>query len=718
MGESIGLSGPGPDISSSYNSRPTVRAAIIISVLISLKFLSMYSPVHPRYASLIPEVLQMRKTSRVRNICNVAVLFILALSISLFGCNNNTPVEGRGNLNIIVSDQASKTVAYEPADGYPSAMSHYTVVVKDSGGETVGTSGYMALENGEGRFEVTNLITGSYTVNVSGYVQTAADEYTLIATGSETATVNASYANDLVVAIDTFDDAYTGNITVELTMPIDAIVNNTISGNLSWTLTAIDDSGMSFNGSETLTAIALVDWKHTLTIADKKVPAGRYLLTVTFDNGSSYSAIDAVIAYPGLPSTGVINLDSRKPSSYEFTVTDMIGDELKPAGDGVYSAESDSFVVTLSTTLGENETPLWFVDGMVVEVTDNGDVSYTLTGLDDGRRNVTMVVYDDGFKSVIGSLMFVVEIEAESDIGAVAPDEVTVEYYDLAKNLQLGDNEINMGFTKDGVDVEFPYTGAIVAKDITSGTSVTYEMLGLQPITRKFSEYFVEDEYKEGKYYIASEAKFGEIFSSHYLMLPPIVKDFDFFSYLLEFAYTRGNNSLNLKEIVTSISYDDMLNQADNGFAKLRDIVELEFNSDNIKNCDNQSFSIRSLSSEDSNALSFIHSPADTSEFNRFHRMYQDFAFGYMEFNPEMHSLDIFYIPQSVVEEYTHEGNQGLRLKAGFVSFDNLYLFSFCDPYFYESQEYPLLNVKDPLPEAVHISSALGHMESSDEATD
>ena len=133
----------------------------------------------------------MRKTSRVRNICNAAVLFIVALSISLFGCNNSTPVEGRGNLNIIVSDEASKTIAYEPAEGYPSAMSHYTVVVKDSGGEMVGTSGYMALENGEGRFEVTNLLTGSYTVAVSGYILTAADEYTLIATGAETATVNA-----------------------------------------------------------------------------------------------------------------------------------------------------------------------------------------------------------------------------------------------------------------------------------------------------------------------------------------------------------------------------------------------------------------------------------------------------------------------------------------------------------------------------------------------
>ena len=234
----------------------------------------------------------------------LAILLVLLVSLGAVACRNDVPAEDRGSLNIIVTDAASKTIAYEPADGYPGAMSHYTVVVKDSGGASVGTSDYMELENGEGRFEVTNLVTGTYTIDVSGYIKTGETAYTLIATGTEKATVGASYANDLVVAIDTFDDAYTGDMTVELVMPIDAVENGTITGELSWTLVSVDDSSLSFTGSETLTAAALDDGKYTLTIADKNVPGGRYLLTATFDNGSDYSGIDAVIAYPGLPSTG------------------------------------------------------------------------------------------------------------------------------------------------------------------------------------------------------------------------------------------------------------------------------------------------------------------------------------------------------------------------------------------------------------------------------
>ena len=350
-----------------------------------------------------------------------ALVILLALLVSLgaVACRNDVPAEGRGSLNIIVNDQASKTIAYEPSTGYPAAMSHYTVVVKDSGGASVGTSDYMELENGSGRFEVTDLVTGTYTVDVSGYIKTGESAYTLIATGTEKATVGASYANNLVVAIDTFDDAYTGDMTVSLMMPIDAVVDGTITGDLSWTLVSVDDSGVSFTGSETLTAAALDDGKHTLTIADRNVPGGRYLLTVTFDNGSDYSGIDAVIAYPGLPSTGTINLDSRKPSTYEFTVTDKIGNALSVSADGEYSTDEDSFNISFRDSLASTEKVIFLVDGVVVDSEEAKAGVYMIGALDEGRRHVVAIVYDTELKSAVGSASFVVNIETECGVEVI-----------------------------------------------------------------------------------------------------------------------------------------------------------------------------------------------------------------------------------------------------------------------------------------------------------
>ena len=328
-------------------------------------------------------------------------------------------------------------------------MSHYTVVVKDSGGASVGTSDYMALENGEGRFEVTDLVTGTYTVDVSGYIKTGETAYTLIATGTEKATVGASYANDLVVAIDTFDDAYTGDITVSLVMPIDAVVDGTITGDLSWTLVSVDDSSLSFTGSETLTAAALDDGKHTLTIADRNVPGGRYLLTVTFDNGSDYSGIDAVIAYPGLPSSGTINLDSRKPSTYEFTVTDKIGNALSVSADGEYSTDEDSFNITFTDRLASTEKIIFLVDGVVVDGEEAEAGVYMIGALDAGRRHVVAIVYDTELKSAVGSASFVVNIEAMSEIGVWTPDFGTGSIVGVAWDYGAPDPQLYRLYTSE-----------------------------------------------------------------------------------------------------------------------------------------------------------------------------------------------------------------------------------------------------------------------------
>ena len=294
-------------------------------------------------------------------------------------------------------------------------MSHYVVTVKDSEGGVLKTSGYMPLTDGTGRFQVTNLVTGTYTIDVSGYIQTGESSYSLIATGTETASVSAAVENNVVIEIDTFDDAYTGDITVGITMPVDVVVNNTVTGTLSWALAAIGNDALSFTGSETLSGTALEDGVYTLVVDNGNIPAGRYLLTVTLDNGTPYSSVEVVVAYPGLPSTGTLSLDSRKPADYSFTVTDMIGGKLSVNGEGEYVAETGSFVVTLEKGLSGTETAIWYVDGEETTVAGERN-AYTITGLEGGRHIVVLVVYDTAQESAVGSLTIAVEVQGELTI--------------------------------------------------------------------------------------------------------------------------------------------------------------------------------------------------------------------------------------------------------------------------------------------------------------
>ena len=414
-------------------------------------------------------------------------VFLASLMLFSFASCNNTPENRTGSLNIHVSDTVSKVIGYDAEENGFDHMSHYSIQVLDSKQSLVKeTDSPFALTDGEGEFVVSGLVTGTYTINATGYIYNGTD-YMPIATGTATEYLGPSIDKDVIIAIDDFVDGYVESIIVDLVMPIDCIVGNAITGTLNWTISGLDEAEV-FSGEETLTAEALTDGKYTLLL-DEDLPGGRYLLTVSFTDAQNdvYTGVDALIAYPGLPAAGAINIDSRKPFDKPFTVTDGIGEELVVGiNDGEYSSADGTFVVTFTTPLEANQVPIFTVDG-VYQAVEAQDGSYTLTGLQRGVRNVSIIVYDTQKKAEAGSLSFTVNVISKPTI---KPEEkpVTVSYYDLAKNLALGDNEINMGFTKDGKDVEFPYSGQW--NDDNSDGEVTYDELGLSAVNGELSEYF------------------------------------------------------------------------------------------------------------------------------------------------------------------------------------------------------------------------------------
>lgn len=485
-------------------------------------------------------------------------VFLASLMLFSFASCNNTPENRTGSLNIHVSDTVSKVIGYDAEENGFDHMSHYSIQVLDSKQSLVKeTDSPFALTDGEGEFVVSGLVTGTYTINATGYIYNGTD-YMPIATGTATEYLGPSIDKDVIIAIDDFVDGYVESIIVDLVMPIDCIVGNAITGTLNWTISGLDEAEV-FSGEETLTAEALTDGKYTLLL-DEDLPGGRYLLTVSFTDAQNdvYTGVDALIAYPGLPAAGAINIDSRKPFDKPFTVTDGIGEELVVGiNDGEYSSADGTFVVTFTTSLEANQVPIFTVDG-VYQAVEALDGSYTLTGLQRGVRNVSIIVYDTQKKAEAGSLVFTVNVISKPTI---KPEEkpVTVSYYDLAKNLELGDNEINMGFTKDGKEVEFPYSGYVTeSKALMGDGEYTYDMFGLEPITGTLTDYF---DFSEGM--VSTKKANGtymafEDYPSAYIAFPSSVAGFGN-SAMSGFSPLYKTKPAEIREIV----FDDSLNNMD-----------------------------------------------------------------------------------------------------------------------------------------------------------
>ena len=346
----------------------------------------------------------------------------LLLILTAVACNNNLE-SSTTSLTINVSDTATKVIAYDPADGYPGAMSHYDVKVYGDDDSLIETSGTFTLTDGEGSFIVNGLTVGTYTVEATGYINTS-DGYIPIATGEVTETLRPSSTNTISIAIDEFVPGSADGVTVSVVMPQDAMnQSDAVSGTLSWSTTPLP-TGNAIEGSVTLTNQATVDGAYTLTI-DDDIPAGRYVfsLTLTDDNGS-WSGTDALIVYPGFSATGTVNLDDRNLYNYPFTVTDGIGNELTIGTGSVPTVSEGMLTFTLDRALGANEEVLFFLDGVNVEALESAG-AYQLAGLTSGRHLVTAVVYDRELESAVGAMSFMVDVETE---GAILPPIVGVAW--------------------------------------------------------------------------------------------------------------------------------------------------------------------------------------------------------------------------------------------------------------------------------------------------
>ena len=402
-----------------------------------------------------------------RRSCGIAGVFALLLAMLLMACNPNAEnATGTASLTVTVSDETAKLIT---PDVDNVDISHYKVIITNPVGAYY-DSGY--LDKGES-FTVSGLVSGEWDVKAEAYVNTAGTDVesamVKVAT-TETAKVTMAGENkEIELVFDTLEETAAGTVTVTLLLP-----SGIADGSFSYWYDVTDMSGtpvdLADKGSENapLTGTAA---SGTAQLSISGLNQGSYLLYVSvMDGDTPVTAVDAMRLIASTDAVGTLDFAGSSEAtsvSVGLTVEDLIGDILEfSLKDGTeFNFTEDTF----SLAFPEAYSYKWYVDGndwnsKVAEKESSGDSgaegdtgtasnyqAYTLSGLSSlgiGRHVLTVVAYLPDMQISVGSVDIILN---KVNIGVEIPsEEVTVSYYDLAKHLELGDNEINMGFTKDG----------------------------------------------------------------------------------------------------------------------------------------------------------------------------------------------------------------------------------------------------------------------------
>lgn len=390
--------------------------------------------------------------------CGIAGVFALLLAMLLMACNPNAEnTAGTASLTVSVSDETAKLITPD-ADNVD--ISHYKVIITNKVGAYY-DSGY--LDKGES-FTVSGLVSGEWDVKAEAYVNTAGtdEESAMVkvaATEIEKVTM-VGENQEIELVFDKLDETKAGTVTVTLLLP-----SGIADGSFSYWYAVTDISGSPVDLENTGSEIAPLTGTAASGQAQISISGlnqGSYLLYVSvMDGDTPVTAVDAMRLIASTDAIGTLDFAGSSEAtsvSVGLTVEDLIGDLLVfSVLDGTeFNFTEDTFSLAFPKAYSYK----WYVDGndwnsKVAEKETSGDSgtdqAYTLSGLSSlgiGRHVLTVVAYLPDMQISVGSVDIILN---KVKIGVEIPsEEVTVSYYDLAKHLELGDNEINMGFTKDG----------------------------------------------------------------------------------------------------------------------------------------------------------------------------------------------------------------------------------------------------------------------------
>lgn len=349
----------------------------------------------------------------------IATLVAAALlSASCYDSVANAPACVSGIEIVISDDTGKKTIGYDGSlTGGRDSINAVSIAIEDALGYEIMDSGWLDM-HGTTSYLIDSIDTGNYTFTIKGAIGAADGTYYQIAEDSYDITITRDTRN-IQLPLRSFVDELSGPVGFRLVLPLDSAVSEGVrNGTLSWQFIDADMAtpyiGNGYSGS---ISISTEDDEVEVMFSDPdgmpySYEPGVYglMLTYTDSEGGSWTHMDALRLFPGLPATGEASFNGPL-NDLEITITIDMGlfqdDIIIPPGGAPASVSEDSIEIELPE-FQEGTSVFWFLNGAMLDIEPSLTTGrYEISGLLVGPNSITVVVFD-GTNLGSGSETFIV----------------------------------------------------------------------------------------------------------------------------------------------------------------------------------------------------------------------------------------------------------------------------------------------------------------------
>ena len=347
-----------------------------------------------------------------------ALIAAALLSASCYDSVANAPACVSGIEIMISDDTGKKTIGYDGSltEGNDS-INAVSIAIEDALGYGIMDSGWLDM-HGTTSYLIDSIDTGNYTFIIKGSIGATDGTYHQIAEDSYDVTITRDTRN-IQLPLRSFVEELSGTVSFRLVLPLDSAVSDGVrNGTLSWQFIDTDMAtpyiGEGYSGS---LSISTEDDEVEVMLSDPdgmpySYKPGVYglMLTYTDSEDGSWTHMDALRLFPGLPATGEASFNGPL-NDLGITITIDMGlfqdDIIIPPGGTPASVSEDSIEIELPE-FQEGTSVFWFLNGVMLDIEPSLITGrYEISGLQMGPNSITIVVFD-GTNLGSGSETFIV----------------------------------------------------------------------------------------------------------------------------------------------------------------------------------------------------------------------------------------------------------------------------------------------------------------------
>lgn len=347
---------------------------------------------------------------------------IIACAVLASSCYDSVQQSVPGtarNIEVLISaSDDMKTIGYDGSlTGGKDSIDSVSFSIRDALGYEIMDSGWLDM-HGTTSYLIDSIDTGNYTFTIKGAIEASEGTYYQIAEDSYDVTITRDTRN-IQLPLRSFVEELSGPVSFRLVLPLDSAVSDGVrNGTLSWQFIDTDMAtpyiGEGYSGS---LSISTEDDEVEVMLSDPdgmpySYKPGVYglMLTYTDSEDGSWTHMDALRLFPGLPATGEASFNGPL-NDLEITITIDMGlfqdDIIIPPGGTPASVSEDSIEIELPE-FQEGTSVFWFLNGVMLDIEPSLITGrYEISGLQMGPNSITVVVFD-GTNLGSGSETFIV----------------------------------------------------------------------------------------------------------------------------------------------------------------------------------------------------------------------------------------------------------------------------------------------------------------------